>query len=168
MGPRSQITTAKWQTIGTFIYYECNITNMSSPILRDIVDKAIIGVAGNYQTKNLYSKCGTASARIQRKLREQGIDTRQCVSNDPQMNAHVYLIRSEDQQVDPLDQRIIDATAGMFLLDYEQPFIGTRRELRDLIMSKEYEITNTSSRNDPKRAFERTWGNTSNFYGNGG
>ena len=138
---------------------------MSSLILRNIVDEAIMRVAGNYQTSNLYSKCGTASERIQRKLREQGIDTRQCLSDDQHTNAHIYLVMTTDLKLDSLDQRLIDATAGMFLLDYEQPFIGTRRELRDLVKSEKYEIINTSSKNDPTRAFERTWGNSSKFYG---
>ena len=125
-------------------------------------------IAGSYDTEALYGTCGRVSQGIQNKLRKVGIDTKQCVSQDPDMNGHVYLIPSEDIVLDPFEQRIIDASAGMFLLDYKQPFIGTRKELQDLLMSGDYEITNTRSRDNPQRAFERTWGNTSGFYGNGG
>lgn len=75
-------------------------------------------------------------------------------------NMHIYLVISGNS---PDEDIIIDPTANQFINGYQGMFIGTREDLRKLVLNSE--IINTKSKDNPQEAFERTWGNTSrSFY----
>jgi hypothetical protein len=100
-------------------------------------------------SETLFRLCRTLSIELQDKLIKQGINAKISSSNHPDNNAHNYVVVGEI---------IIDPSIGYFLEGHNHVFIGTRKELKDLVMSETYEIIHSKSKNDPELFFERTWG----------
>ena len=103
--------------------------------------------------RELSGLCGTVCGELQDLLHERGIMAEEYVSDASDGNAHMYLVAQTDK-----GEMIIDPTIGMFLADYPGVFIGSRRELRTLVQSDEYELVQTRSAQNRKEAFRRTWG----------
>lgn len=100
-----------------------------------------------------YAMCRTFSSAVQEFLVEKGYDARIVHSDDPENNSHQYIILQTDDM-----ELIIDPTIGQFIKRYGRPFIGSRGELKRLILDPSTEIINTKSRHEPLRAFQRIWG----------
>lgn len=106
-----------------------------------------------------YSMCGGFSDDLGQCLIINGTDVSLCMSNNRDSNAHVYLTTQVGRT-----EIVIDPTIGQFIEGYNHVFVGTRKQLKDLVVNrtgsgKQFQITHTKSRNNPKEAFERTWGN---------
>ena len=111
----------------------------------------------------IYSGCGYAgSVSVAIELsQETGRNIVKAISNDPDGNSHVYLWDREKDE-------IIDPSAGQFIppesrIGFEQYFfgncfIGPREKLKEACMNG---VINTSTKNDPLRSFQRTWGSSS-------
>ena len=106
----------------------------------DQVDEAV-------DSKYFYRTCLTAAYYFRKKLIEQGIDVSVSRSLYDGRNIHTYL---------KIGDIIIDPTIGQFLEGHNHIFIGTREELRILVLSGKYQIINTQFP-DPEEFFEQTW-----------
>lgn len=128
--------------------------------LREIIENSIIG---EFEQEELKGICDLVSEFLMTEFTDTSIIS--AYSGHPdnkKINApHIYLIIKDDLKLEPDKQRIIDATICQFLKGYKQVFIGTRAELRQLVLSRDYEITNTICNDDPLEVFERYWGNFS-------
>ena len=116
-------------------------------------------VDSNLTTRSFYGNCGTFNLELKKALREEKLHTDYCESDHEDSNHHEYLIADENGI-----EVIIDPTIGQFIKGHNNTFIGTRAQLKDLVLNqtgegKLYKIVNTKSANNPTEAFERTWGN---------
>lgn len=125
--------------------------------------------------ESFYSMCGTFSPELQKHLKERGLDTEQIESAREDRSSHIYLTTL----IDGIEV-IIDPTIGQYLKGHNHVFVGTREQLRGLVINKTrkptemniqiikdkpYQIINTRSHNDPHEAFDRIWGEKSQAYG---
>ena len=103
-----------------------------------------------------YGMCRTFSHAVWESLVAKGYDARIVHSSDPDNNTHQYiLVRESDEEV------IVDPSIGQFIESYNRPFIGTRDELKKLVLDYSTTIINTKSKNNPLRSFQRIWGDES-------
>lgn len=115
------------------------------------------GDSKKIETGNTYGMCGTFASHL-REVIENDLPVKTARAKHKDSNAHTYLLIPGNS---PDDDIIIDPTANQFIKDLKAVFIGTRKDLRELVLNSE--IINTKSRNNPQEAFERTWGITSNI-----
>ena len=124
-------------------------------------DKRLKGLS----SEDLYSLCGTLCEMLQKPLLDNGIQNEQCLSRNQDSNAHIYLVARVGKF-----EVLIDPSIGQFLENYNHVFIGTREQLRDLVLNqtgdrKPYKLINSKSKKNPLEMFERTWGSSSRVYG---
>lgn len=115
---------------------------------------------------DFYGVCDSFSEDIQSQSDKITFDKN--LSADPDTNAHIYLVTRIPGDV----EIIVDASIGQFLEGHSHTFVGTRSQLRDLYLNqtgegKPYQIVNTRSRNNPKEAFRRIYGDKGMVYGKG-
>ncbi|MEK7632234.1 MAG: hypothetical protein AAB473_00390 [Patescibacteria group bacterium] len=75
---------------------------------------------------------------------------------------HAYLVV---KGLTPDTDIIIDPTAGQFITGLSEIYIGTRSNLRQLILNPETTIQNTSSKDHREETFNRIWGSGSKITG---
>lgn len=119
----------------------------------------------HFSDNEFYGNCGTFTSELSKALQEEGLELPTYTSSREDSNWHGYLIANDDGV-----EVIIDPTIGQFIQGHNHTFVGTRRELRELVLNKTgdgkpYKIVNTKSRYNPAEAFERTWGNESKKVG---
>lgn len=87
---------------------------------------------------------------------------------------HAYMV--ERSGVDPEEDLIVDPTAGQFLEEVPEAyrvkglikgnmFIGTRRQLREMINNPDLRLFHISTYQDKALSFSRIWGDTSKDFG---
>ncbi|MDE2025926.1 MAG: hypothetical protein KGJ07_05510 [Patescibacteria group bacterium] len=110
-------------------------------------------VASTITSETLKGKCGIISGELQTALATAGIPTDMCISEDRATTWH----RSLRTVINGVEI-ILDASIGQYVEGYTHVFVGTRTELKQLILNPHTKIINTSisSKGD---FFQRTWGN---------
>jgi len=143
------------------------VNDSFSSSLTDSLSTNPMRVGSNIDSNSLYGMCGTLSYELGVGLKDAGITTEQLISDDEDNNAHVYLATKETDQ--PI---IIDPSIGQFIEGHNHIFVGTRQQLKDLVVNQtgefgKYKITHTRSRNNPEEAYRRIWGINGRKYGRG-
>lgn len=134
-------------------------TEIPKDLFRDIQDA--VGDLGEKVNRKIregetYDLCGTLNTPIGEYLRTKGREAWSACSSHNNGNGHIYvLLHNGNQEI------IIDAAAGQFIKGHNRVFVGTRQQLRSLILNPKTKIINTRSKDNPLETFERTWGNTS-------
>jgi len=113
-------------------------------------------------SRSLYGRCGSFAYELQVNLSNKGMEVDIATSSSDDSNAHMYLIYGLEGK----SEVIIDPSIGQFIEGHNNVFVGTRKQLRDIVLNqtgegKKYRITHTRSKDNPQEAFERTWGRES-------
>lgn len=111
--------------------------------------------------RNFSLMCGTLSRELKNKLTEQGISADIYFGDNVDPLDHVYLIANKDNE-----EVIIDPTIGQFIDGYNHVFVGSRDDLRDLVLNqtgedKKYMIVELFEKYSPQEVFELIWGSKS-------
>ncbi len=101
----------------------------------------------------LMGKCGILAGELQRALSDTGLPTEMCISEDRQTTWH----RSLRTVVDGVEV-IIDPSIGQYVAGHNHVFVGTRAQLKQLILSPSTRLIHTNIA-DKGGFFQRTWGN---------
>lgn len=109
---------------------------------------------------HLAGNCGLYSRKLQDVLEGRGIQTRLFSSEDPiaflpddRGSYHLYLsLVLEGREV------VLDPTAGQFIKGYHAIFVGTRQDLKALVLDPATELLSTSPRLNREEAFRSHWG----------
>lgn len=131
------------------------------PILKNEVKKAATELRLTDLTKEpVKGQCGYASNDISDILWfKSGIKTKLTTSRNFNTYYHGYLtIPISGQEI------IIDPTIGQFVQGYNEIFIGTRQELKALVLDPETKLINLQSPIDAVGAFRRIWGETNEAF----
>ena len=132
-------------------------------LIRDI-HHAVATLPDNYlrmiEAGETYSMYGSMNVPIAEDLQANHRDAFAAFSTNRDGNAHVYVV-IEDQT----GEITVDAAISQFIFGFNRVFVGTRDELRQLVLDPNTVIINTRSRNNPPEAFQRTWGDNSRPYG---
>ena len=107
----------------------------------------------------MFGMCGTLVSCIQIASADKNVNFDKSTSPREDTSGHAYLTT----ELRDGSELIIDPTIGQFIKGFNHVFIGTRKELQDLVVNqtgegKKYQIINTRSRNSPEEAFLRIWG----------
>jgi hypothetical protein len=114
----------------------------------DLVDQTIT-------PETLRGKCGTICEDLQDRLKTAGVLVDMCISGDRNTSWHRYLgTRHDGVEV------IIDPSIGQFIKGHRQVFIGTRDQLKQLVLHPKTVIVNART-SIPHEVFSRTWGSIS-------
>lgn len=132
---------------------------VQSDLLRDI-QRALAELPESYiemiETGETYGMCGSMNVPICKSLRGRNWEAYSATSDHEDGNAHTYgLVTTKKGQI------IIDAAISQFIYGFNKVFVGTRDDLRKLVLDPRTKIVNTRSRNNPLEAFQRTWGESS-------
>jgi hypothetical protein len=125
------------------------MSTLSSEVHKDVV---------SWMT--LSYNCGRFSAELKKCLLKLGIQTTMSsASNDKP--EHVYLVPDNI----PYDI-IIDPTIGQFIMGYDTVFVGTRDQLKNIVINqtgtdKQYKLRNYAGITDSEELFTIMWGNNS-------
>jgi hypothetical protein len=98
--------------------------------------------------------CGDFTSRLVEYLRTQGIKSVEATSASPAGDTHVYAVLFAGPEL-----VILDPSSGQYIKGYRDIFIGSRSELRSLIMSEATELH--YSEKDRAHFFQRLWGDNS-------
>lgn len=128
-------------------------------------------VAETVTSETLEHQCDDFSREFQRIESDSGLMTQLAVS-DQGYDEHVYLVPDESHG---LPDVIIDLTLGQYVRGHNHAFVGTRAELRDIVVhqtgeGKPYMLEEPSELLEPEEIalymepivfFQRKWGETS-------
>jgi len=111
-------------------------------------------VENRLQPKDLFGHCSSLSSELQELLVSRGVHTKSSSSSNAHGNGHYFL-----QTLNTEPQLFIDPTIGQFIKNYPFIYVGTREELKEMVLNaKKGGIVNTKSSRNPQEAFERIWG----------
>jgi hypothetical protein len=115
-------------------------------------------VGSNINCISLHNTCGTLNYELWTGLMHANMKTDRFLSNDNDTREHIYLSTIDTYPI------IIDCSIGQIILGHNHVFVGTRRQLRNLVVNQtsefgRYKIVSGLG-HTPEEVFKRMWGNT--------
>ncbi|MEI6690855.1 MAG: hypothetical protein WCL07_03855 [bacterium] len=136
---------------------------ISPDLLRDI-QQAVLKLPPEYlqniEAGETYSMCARLNYPICETLRNDNhIDAYCAESSDERTMSHEYgVVTTENGEV------IVDAAISQFIYGFNRVFVGTRDDLRKLVLDPRTTIINTGSRDNKPEAFQRIWGDNYHIF----
>jgi len=103
-------------------------------------------------SETLKGQCGTICGELRDRLKAVGVVVSMCISGDRNSNWHRYLGTTHNGV-----EVIIDPSIGQLIKGHNQVFVGTRDQLKKLVLNPKTAIINTRT-SVPHEVFSRTWG----------